>query len=123
MLQLPTVLGLGLTTVGSQNYLMIVPVARRSSFVPFLPLAMRRDAAALRWQNLHRRPDHPLCIIKEEIYRYMESTAPGVYRTFDDLYPIVTTRVSGRAGMRRIILVICCRGRQCRARLASQRPS
>ena len=23
----------------------------------------------------------------------MESTAPGVYRTFDDLYPIVSTRV------------------------------
>jgi len=23
----------------------------------------------------------------------METTAPGVYRTFDDLYPIVTTRV------------------------------
>ena len=44
-------------------------------------------------QNLHRRPDHPLCIIKEEIYRYMESTAPGVYKTFDDLYPIVTTQV------------------------------
>ena len=44
-------------------------------------------------QNLHRRTDHPLCIIKEEIYRYMETTAPGVYRTFDDLYPIVTARV------------------------------
>lgn len=43
--------------------------------------------------NLHTRPDHPLAIIKAAIYQYMDSAAPGTYRTFDDLYPIVSTQV------------------------------
>jgi hypothetical protein len=43
--------------------------------------------------NLHLRPDHPLAIIKDAIYQYMDGAAPGTYRTFDDLYPIVTTQV------------------------------
>jgi len=43
--------------------------------------------------NLHTRADHPLGIIKNAIYQYMDSTASGPYRTFDDLYPIVTTQV------------------------------
>ena len=45
--------------------------------------------------NLHLRPDHPLAIIKDAIYQYMDSAAPGTYRTFDDLYPIVSTQVLG----------------------------
>jgi hypothetical protein len=40
--------------------------------------------------NLHLRPDHPLCIIKNAIYAYFDASAPGTYRTFDDLPPVVS---------------------------------
>ncbi len=42
--------------------------------------------------NLHQRPDHPLCILKDAIYSYFDQQFPGVYRTFDSLYPVVSTR-------------------------------
>lgn len=40
--------------------------------------------------NLHLQPDHPLCIIKNAIYAYFDASAPGTYRTFDDLQPVVS---------------------------------
>lgn len=40
--------------------------------------------------NLHLQPDHPLCIIKNAIYAYFDASAPGTYRTFDDLPPVVS---------------------------------
>ena len=43
--------------------------------------------------NLHRRPDHPLCIIKSAIYQFMDQQGNVAYKTFDDLYPIVSTTV------------------------------
>ena len=45
--------------------------------------------------NLHQRPDHPLCILKDAIYSYFDQQFPGVYRTFDGLYPVVSTRAVG----------------------------
>ena len=45
-------------------------------------------------QNLHRQPDHPLCIIKSAIYQFMDQQGDTNYNTFDDLYPIVSTTVS-----------------------------
>lgn len=43
--------------------------------------------------NLHRRADHPLCIIKSAIYQFMDQQGNVAYKTFDDLYPIVSTTV------------------------------
>jgi len=40
--------------------------------------------------NLHRRHDHPICIIKEAIYSYFEEKQPGVFKKLDDLYPVVS---------------------------------
>ena len=48
--------------------------------------------------NLHTRPGHPLATIKAAIYEYMNSAAPGTYRTFDDLYPIVSAQVPRARG-------------------------
>jgi phenylalanyl-tRNA synthetase alpha chain len=42
--------------------------------------------------NLHRRPDHPLAIIKEAIYAYFDKEVPGVFKTFDDLKPVVPVK-------------------------------
>lgn len=42
--------------------------------------------------NLHRRPEHPLGIIKDAIFQYFEKSAPGQFRLFDDLHPIVSTK-------------------------------
>jgi phenylalanyl-tRNA synthetase alpha chain len=39
-------------------------------------------------RNLHNKPNHPLCIIKEIIYKHFGSQ----FRSFDDLNPVVTTR-------------------------------
>lgn len=45
--------------------------------------------------NLHRRPDHPICIIKEAIYEYFDSLEGGAaagkqpFRKFDDLPCVV----------------------------------
>jgi hypothetical protein len=41
--------------------------------------------------NLHQQPSHPIGIIKQAIYTFFEQQHPGVFKTFDDLYPIVTT--------------------------------
>ena len=40
--------------------------------------------------NLHRRPDHPICIIKEAIYAYFDTNHPTVFTKFDDLHPVVS---------------------------------
>jgi hypothetical protein len=40
--------------------------------------------------NLHRRPDHPICIIKEAIYAFFDERHPGVFTKFDDLHPVVS---------------------------------
>ena len=42
--------------------------------------------------NLHRRPDHPICIIKEAIYSFFDERRPGVYAKLDDLYPVVSAK-------------------------------
>jgi phenylalanyl-tRNA synthetase alpha chain len=44
--------------------------------------------------NLHHRPDHPIGIIKNAIYSYFEQTAPGLYKNFDDLHPVVSTKAN-----------------------------
>ncbi|KAK9785254.1 hypothetical protein WJX73_001244 [Symbiochloris irregularis] len=44
--------------------------------------------------NLHLRPDHPLCILKEAIYTYFDDVQPGLWRKFDDLKPVVTTKAN-----------------------------
>eukprot|EP00879_Flechtneria_rotunda_P002275 GHRR01002466.1.p1 GENE.GHRR01002466.1~~GHRR01002466.1.p1 ORF type:complete len:460 (+),score=170.06 GHRR01002466.1:209-1588(+) len=41
--------------------------------------------------NLHHQPNHPIGIIKQAIYDYFEQLYPGLFKTFDDLYPVVTT--------------------------------
>ena len=42
--------------------------------------------------NLHKRPDHPLGIIKTVIEDYFDETfGKDTFTSFDDLYPIVTT--------------------------------
>lgn len=42
--------------------------------------------------NLHQRPDHPLCILKDAIYTYFDKEFPSTYKKFDSLYPVVSTR-------------------------------
>jgi len=42
--------------------------------------------------NLHQRPDHPLGIIKSAIADYFEIERPGVFKTFDDMYPVVSAK-------------------------------
>lgn len=44
--------------------------------------------------NLHQQPTHPIGIIKAAIYQYFESSHPGLFRTFDDLHPVVSTRAN-----------------------------
>lgn len=39
-----------------------------------------------------RQPNHPICIIKEAIIDYFETNYPGRFKSFDDLYPIVSTK-------------------------------
>ena len=46
--------------------------------------------------NLHRRPDHPLGILKDAIYSYFDQHYPGTYQKFDDLYPVVSTKAVSR---------------------------
>ena len=42
--------------------------------------------------NLHKRPDHPLGIIKTVIEDYFDETfGKDTFTSFDDLYPVVTT--------------------------------
>ncbi|KAH7432484.1 hypothetical protein KP509_07G024500 [Ceratopteris richardii] len=40
--------------------------------------------------HLHRRDDHPLGILKNEIYKYFDEKFSGKYQKFDDLSPIVS---------------------------------
>lgn len=42
--------------------------------------------------NLHLRPDHPLCILKETIYNYLDGAQPDLWRKFDDLRPVVSAK-------------------------------
>ncbi|PNH06170.1 Phenylalanine--tRNA ligase, chloroplastic/mitochondrial [Tetrabaena socialis] len=44
--------------------------------------------------DLHRQPSHPIGIIKQAIYDFFEARNPGMFKTFDDRYPIVTTRAN-----------------------------
>ncbi|KAL3157791.1 hypothetical protein ABBQ32_012215 [Trebouxia sp. C0010 RCD-2024] len=44
--------------------------------------------------NLHQQPNHPICIIKEAIIDYFETNYPGRFKSFDDLYPIVSTKAN-----------------------------
>lgn len=44
--------------------------------------------------NLHQQPNHPICIIKEAIVDYLEHNYPGRFTSFDDLYPIVSTKAN-----------------------------
>jgi hypothetical protein len=41
--------------------------------------------------NLHQQTGHPIGIIKQAIYDYFDKQHPGVFKKFDDLYPIVST--------------------------------
>jgi len=45
--------------------------------------------------NLHQRPDHPLCILKDAIYAYFEQRSPGTFKSFDSLYPVVSAKAVG----------------------------
>ncbi|KAI8476832.1 MAG: hypothetical protein J3K34DRAFT_399590 [Monoraphidium minutum] len=40
--------------------------------------------------NLHLQSGHPICTIKQAIYDYFQASQPGLFKTFDGLYPIVT---------------------------------
>lgn len=44
-----------------------------------------------------RQPNHPICIIKEAIVDYLEHNYPGRFTSFDDLYPIVSTKAVSQA--------------------------
>ena len=39
-----------------------------------------------------RQPNHPICIIKEAIVDFLHQTYPGRFKSFDDLYPIVSAK-------------------------------
>jgi len=44
--------------------------------------------------NLHKRPAHPLGIIKQAIEAYFEQEHPGVFKTFDSLHPVVSAKAN-----------------------------
>jgi phenylalanyl-tRNA synthetase alpha chain len=44
--------------------------------------------------NLHKRPAHPLNIIRQAIYEHFDKSHPKEFKKFDDLYPIVTTQAN-----------------------------
>lgn len=44
--------------------------------------------------QLHRRADHPLGILKNEIYKYFDEKFPALYHKFDDLSPIVSVKAN-----------------------------
>ena len=41
---------------------------------------------------LHRRDDHPLGILKNEIYKYFDEKSPGLYQKLDNISPIVSAK-------------------------------
>lgn len=44
--------------------------------------------------QLHRRDDHPLGILKNEIYKYFDEKFPGSYHKFENLSPIVSVKAN-----------------------------
>ena len=44
--------------------------------------------------NLHKRPDHPLGIIKNVIYDFFDREHPGLFAKHDEMYPVVSTRAN-----------------------------
>eukprot|EP00252_Welwitschia_mirabilis_P016280 TRINITY_DN3591_c0_g1_i1.p1 TRINITY_DN3591_c0_g1~~TRINITY_DN3591_c0_g1_i1.p1 ORF type:complete len:450 (+),score=64.36 TRINITY_DN3591_c0_g1_i1:214-1563(+) len=44
--------------------------------------------------QLHRRDNHPLGILKEEIYKYFDQQYQGQFKKFDDLCPIVSVKAN-----------------------------
>jgi len=44
--------------------------------------------------NLHQRPTHPLGIIKAAIEEFFEAERPGMFKSFDNLYPVVTAKAN-----------------------------
>ncbi|CAG9463419.1 unnamed protein product [Pedinophyceae sp. YPF-701] len=44
--------------------------------------------------DLHRKPDHPLGIIKGVIYDFFEQKHPGMFNTFDSLRPVVSAKAN-----------------------------
>eukprot|EP00850_Spirogloea_muscicola_P001547 SM000005S17344 [mRNA] locus=s5:1509270:1512551:- [translate_table: standard] len=44
--------------------------------------------------QLHHREDHPLAILKNEIYRYFDEAFPGKYLKFDNLSPLVSVKAN-----------------------------
>eukprot|EP00250_Pteridium_aquilinum_P017046 c23427_g2_i1 orf=179-1486(+) len=42
--------------------------------------------------HLHRRDDHPLGILKNEIYKFFDEKFPGQFQKFDNLSPIVSAK-------------------------------
>eukprot|EP00891_Asterochloris_glomerata_P008175 jgi/Astpho2/8175/fgenesh1_pm.00120_%23_39_t len=44
--------------------------------------------------DLHRRPGHPICIIKDAIIKYFEENSSVSFKNFDHLYPIVSAKAN-----------------------------
>lgn len=44
--------------------------------------------------QLHRRDNHPLGILKREIYNYFDNNFPGLFNKFDNLCPIVSVKMN-----------------------------
>lgn len=57
--------------------------------------------------QLHRRDDHPLGIIKNEIYRYFDEKYPGLFQKFEDQSPIVSVKAVS-CGSHELQLVLVC---------------
>ena len=52
-----------------------------------------------------RQPNHPICIIKQAIVEYFEANYPGRFTSFDDLYPIVSTKAVSPSNA--LLFVLC----------------
>lgn len=44
--------------------------------------------------QLHRRDNHPLGILKQEIYSYFDNNFPGLFNKFDNLCPVVSVKMN-----------------------------
>lgn len=44
--------------------------------------------------NLHKTQNHPLCLIREAIYDYFNTKHPNVFKSYDDLYPVVSCKAN-----------------------------
>jgi hypothetical protein len=58
--------------------------------------------------GLHRRAGHPLCTLRDAIYAYFEAAAPGRFRAFDDLHPIVSTAAVRWGWWSAVVVCIAC---------------